>query len=301
MGNSEVGHLNLGAGAVVKQDLTRIDEAAEEGTLAENEVLRQAFEAGKESRVHLIGLVSEGGVHSAMRHLKALIELGAKLGVERPRDPRLHRRPRHAAEGAAPATSERSRAGCADAGAGRIGSVIGRYYAMDRDKRWGARPAGVRPARPRRRAASRRQRPRKPAEDAYDRERDRRVHHRHDRRRRGADPPRRQRAGVQLPPRPDARDHARARRPGVRRGRPQRAPPVEHYTCMTEYNEDWSFPVAFPPASPDGHAREHARRDRREAAARRRDREVPARDVLLQRRRGARLRRRAARAGAVPA
>jgi len=73
MGNSEVGHLNLGAGAVVKQDLTRIDEAAAAGALAGNAVLDGVF-AGAE-RVHLIGLVSDGGVHSGWRHLRALIEL----------------------------------------------------------------------------------------------------------------------------------------------------------------------------------------------------------------------------------
>ena len=65
MGNSEVGHLNLGAGAVVKQDLTRIDEAVADGSLAENEVLLAALRAAP--RVHLIGLVSDGGVHSSQR------------------------------------------------------------------------------------------------------------------------------------------------------------------------------------------------------------------------------------------
>ena len=67
MGNSEVGHLNLGAGAVVRQDLVRIDDAIADGRLAENEVLRAAF-AGAE-RVHLLGLVSDGGVHSSLEHL----------------------------------------------------------------------------------------------------------------------------------------------------------------------------------------------------------------------------------------
>ena len=82
MGNSEVGHLNLGAGAVVRQDLTRIDDAVEDGSFAENEVLRArlcrgAREAG---RLHLLGLVSEGGVHASMDHLRALIELAAARG-----------------------------------------------------------------------------------------------------------------------------------------------------------------------------------------------------------------------------
>src|SRR3712207_4587211 len=72
MGNSEVGHLNLGAGAVVKQDLLRIDEAIEDGSFARNETLREAFGAG---RVHLLGLVSGGGVHASMGHLRALLDM----------------------------------------------------------------------------------------------------------------------------------------------------------------------------------------------------------------------------------
>ena len=133
MGNSEVGHLNLGAGAIVKQDLVRIDEAIEDGSLAENEVLLEALRGAP--RVHFIGLVSEGGVHSADRHLKALIELAASEGVE---DLVIH------AFTDGRDTSPTSGAKClADverwseaAGVGRIGSVIGRYFAMDRDTRW---------------------------------------------------------------------------------------------------------------------------------------------------------------------
>src|SRR5438309_3060823 len=79
MGNSEVGHLNLGAGAVVMQDLTRIDLAVERGELSRNEVLRGAFSDAP--RLHLIGLVSDGGVHSGFGHLEALIHLAAELGV----------------------------------------------------------------------------------------------------------------------------------------------------------------------------------------------------------------------------
>src|SRR5437667_9372651 len=71
MGNSEVGHLNLGAGTVVKQDLTRIDEAIADGSFADNEALRAACAAGRESgRLHLLGLVSAGGVHASMEHLR---------------------------------------------------------------------------------------------------------------------------------------------------------------------------------------------------------------------------------------
>src|SRR5437763_10046539 len=73
MGNSEVGHLNLGAGAIVPQDLARIDKAVHDGTLGANETLLAALRDAP--RVHLIGLVSDGGVHSSDRHLKALIEL----------------------------------------------------------------------------------------------------------------------------------------------------------------------------------------------------------------------------------
>src|SRR3954462_2998254 len=79
MGNSEVGHLNLGAGAVVKQDLTRIDEAVEDGTLGENEALAAAMDGFE--RGHLIGLVSDGGVHSGWKHLEALIRLAGERGV----------------------------------------------------------------------------------------------------------------------------------------------------------------------------------------------------------------------------
>jgi 2,3-bisphosphoglycerate-independent phosphoglycerate mutase len=133
MGNSEVGHLNLGAGSVVMQDLTRIDAAADDGSLAANEVLRDAFAASE--RVHVIGLVSDGGVHSSMEHLRALIEMAASLKVS---DLVVH------AFTDGRDTTPKSGAGyleqvaewMADNDAGRIGSVIGRYYAMDRDKRW---------------------------------------------------------------------------------------------------------------------------------------------------------------------
>ncbi len=133
MGNSEVGHLNLGAGAVVKQDLTRIDEAADGGTLDENEVLVAAMSDA--DRVHLIGLVSEGGVHSGWKHLRALIDLAAAQGVQ---DLVIHAftdgRDTLPTSGAG--YLETVAGWCEEAGAGRIGSVVGRYFAMDRDKRW---------------------------------------------------------------------------------------------------------------------------------------------------------------------
>jgi 2,3-bisphosphoglycerate-independent phosphoglycerate mutase len=133
MGNSEVGHLNLGAGSIVPQDLARIDAAVREGTLADNEGLRAAFEGAP--RVHLIGLVSEGGVHSSTGHLKALIEIAAERGVE---DLVIHAftdgRDTSPTSGAG--SVARVEESCRTAGIGRIGSVVGRYYAMDRDKRW---------------------------------------------------------------------------------------------------------------------------------------------------------------------
>ncbi len=132
MGNSEVGHLNLGAGAVIKQDLTRIDEAVESGALAENPVLRAAFEGAP--RVHLVGLVSDGGVHSGWEHIEALLGLGKTLGAQ---DVVLH-----AFTDGRDTSPHGSRAFLAqaqtwaDAAGARIGSVIGRYYGMDRDQRW---------------------------------------------------------------------------------------------------------------------------------------------------------------------
>jgi 2,3-bisphosphoglycerate-independent phosphoglycerate mutase len=133
MGNSEVGHLNLGAGSIVPQDLARIDKAVEDGSLADNDVLQAALKDAP--RVHLIGLVSTGGVHSSHRHLKALVEIAGKAGVE---DLVVHA----FTDGrdTAPTSGAQSLADLDEwlraAGTGRIGSVVGRYYAMDRDKRW---------------------------------------------------------------------------------------------------------------------------------------------------------------------
>jgi 2,3-bisphosphoglycerate-independent phosphoglycerate mutase len=139
MGNSEVGHLNLGAGAVVRQDLTRIDDAIASGQLGDNRVVREALSGAE--RVHLIGLASDGGVHSSLEHLRALIELASTL---RARDLVVHcftdgrdTLPHSGAEHVAQVESW-----CAQASArtprlrARVGSVIGRYFAMDRDRRW---------------------------------------------------------------------------------------------------------------------------------------------------------------------
>jgi 2,3-bisphosphoglycerate-independent phosphoglycerate mutase len=134
MGNSEVGHLNLGAGAVVRQDLTRLDDAVADGSLAHNEVLRAALTGAP--RVHLIGLVSDGGVHSGWSHLRALIFMAARLGVQ---DLVLHAFSdgRDTLPTAGLGYLESVEGWMREAGAGRVGSVVGRYYAMDRDRRWG--------------------------------------------------------------------------------------------------------------------------------------------------------------------
>jgi 2,3-bisphosphoglycerate-independent phosphoglycerate mutase len=133
MGNSEVGHMNLGAGAVVMQDLTRIDEAASSGAFESNEVLRAAF--SDTGRVHLIGLVSDGGVHSGWAHLEALIRMGASMEVP---DLVLHAFTdgRDTLPHSGAGYLETVQGWMEDAGAGRIGSVVGRYWAMDRDRRW---------------------------------------------------------------------------------------------------------------------------------------------------------------------
>jgi 2,3-bisphosphoglycerate-independent phosphoglycerate mutase len=137
MGNSEVGHLNLGAGRIVYQDLTRIDRAIEEDDLARNPVLRDALARTKErdASLHLIGLHSTGGVHSHLRHLHALLRIAADAGVGKilvhaitdGRDvpPRCALHDLDATEAVFRAI-----------GRGRFATVSGRYYAMDRDKRW---------------------------------------------------------------------------------------------------------------------------------------------------------------------
>ncbi|MFN8162862.1 MAG: 2,3-bisphosphoglycerate-independent phosphoglycerate mutase [Solirubrobacterales bacterium] len=136
MGNSEVGHLNLGAGAIVKQDLARIDDAVADGTFFDNEALRAACQRARSSprgRLHLLGLVSDGGVHSGWEHLEACIELASQEGVP---DVVFHAFTDgrdtlpHGGRGYLAELERWLRQ------AGRIATVSGRYYAMDRDTRW---------------------------------------------------------------------------------------------------------------------------------------------------------------------
>ena len=251
MGNSEVGHLNLGAGSVVRQDLTRIDDAVADGTLAENEVLRSAFADAE--RVHLTGLVSDGGVHSGWEHLRALIALGGRLGVP---DLVVHAftdgrdtLPK-AGEGYLETVEGWLReAQGGGAGRARVGSVIGRYFAMDRDKRWDR------------------------VQQAYDLlVHGRGAHH-------AQDGPAAMRAayargetdefvtattvGEEARIRPGDSVIAFNFRPDRMReisqaladptfGEVERggAPPVRRYATMTEYREGWPYPIAFPPERP---------------------------------------------------
>src|SRR5690606_6242214 len=136
MGNSEVGHMNIGAGRIVYQDLVRINKALKEGELDQNPVLNEAFDYAKKNgrKVHFIGLVSDGGVHSHIEHLKGLISLAHSKGVG---DLFVH------AFLDGRDTDPRSGLGFLkeliahlSANTGHLASVIGRDYARDRDKRW---------------------------------------------------------------------------------------------------------------------------------------------------------------------
>jgi len=137
MGNSEVGHLNIGAGRVVFQDLTKVDLAIENGSFFSNPALVQAVEAARQrgTTLHILGLLSPGGVHSHEAHIHAMLELAARSGLKKifihafldGRDTP----PRSAAQSLQALQDK-----CAQLGAGRIASIVGRYFAMDRDNRW---------------------------------------------------------------------------------------------------------------------------------------------------------------------
>jgi 2,3-bisphosphoglycerate-independent phosphoglycerate mutase len=122
MGNSEVGHLTIGSGRVLDQDLQRINRAIEDGSFFENPALKAAF--GKGGDVHLLGLVSKGGVHSHLNHLKALLRFAPE------------RTWIHAFTDGRDVSPHAAEHDLAELPAGRIATVCGRYYAMDRDQRW---------------------------------------------------------------------------------------------------------------------------------------------------------------------
>jgi 2,3-bisphosphoglycerate-independent phosphoglycerate mutase len=230
MGNSEVGHLNLGAGAVVKQDLLRIDEAIENGSFVENEALKAACDT---ERLHLLGLVSDGGVHSSMGHLRALIELAGREGVADVvvhaftdgRDTNPDSGVRHVAE-------------VESWGGSRIATSSGRYYAMDRDNRWertqlayDAIVAGE--------AEFSAATGEEAVRQAYERgETDEFIKPTLVG---GEGKLREDDSAIFFNFRPD-----RARQLTQKLGEAGR-----RLTTLTEYHEDWDYPVAFPPARPD--------------------------------------------------
>jgi 2,3-bisphosphoglycerate-independent phosphoglycerate mutase len=246
MGNSEVGHLNLGAGAVVKQDLTRIDEAVRDGTLASNDALRAAVDGAP--RVHLIGLVSDGGVHSGWTHLEALIALA---GANAP-EVVVHAFTdgRDTLPDAGAGFVEQVERWCASAGIARVGSVVGRYFAMDRDRRWdrtqkafdllvhGRAPHHAGSGAEAVRAAYERGEtdefiePTTVGEEARIRPGD---------------------SVVAFNFRPDRmRQITRAlAEPGFDEVDRGGADVVHRYTTLTEYQEGWPYPIAFPPARPE--------------------------------------------------
>jgi 2,3-bisphosphoglycerate-independent phosphoglycerate mutase len=239
MGNSEVGHLNLGAGAVVKQDLTRIDEAVADGTLADNEALAAAMDGFE--RVHLIGLVSDGGVHSGWTHLEALIALAGERGVPdlvihaftdgRDTSPTGGEQYVQQVQEWAETVSPPAHA--------RIGSVVGRYYAMDRDKREERTKAavdllldGV--------SAHHANDPVQAVRDSYERDP------------RGDEFVAATSIGAEARVRPQDSVIAFNFRPDrMRQLTAVLGPQVARYTTLTEYEEGWPWPVAFPPMRPE--------------------------------------------------
>ena len=137
MGNSEVGHLNIGAGRVVWQDVVRIDQMLKNDQLDRVETIQDSFRRAKNGngRLHLLGLVSDGGVHSHQTHLYSLLKVAKEVGVPkvyvhffgdgRDTDPK-------SATGYLQQLLDKIK----EIGIGQIGTVVGRYYIMDRDKRW---------------------------------------------------------------------------------------------------------------------------------------------------------------------
>jgi 2,3-bisphosphoglycerate-independent phosphoglycerate mutase len=225
MGNSEVGHLNLGAGAIVPQDLARIDKAVEDGSLADIPALKEALDA---DRVHLIGLVSDGGVHSSIDHLRALAELAdGDVVVHAFTDGR----------DTSPTSGAGSLAEVESWGTVRVGSVVGRYFAMDRDKRWDRTEKAVKlllEGEAEHHADTGEQAVR----DAYERdETDEFITP--------------TTVGEEARIRPGDSVIAFNFRPDrMRQITEKLSETVDRYVTMTRYEEDWDYPVLFPPKRP---------------------------------------------------
>src|ERR1700758_5510312 len=135
MGNSEVGHLNIGAGRIVHMDITRIDLLIANKQLQSVPLFQQAMQRGRQHRLHLMGLLSDGGVHSHINHLFALLDMAKQYQVK---DVFIHcfmdgrDTPPHSGRDYIRQLRQKIR----ELGIGQIASVVGRYYAMDRDNRW---------------------------------------------------------------------------------------------------------------------------------------------------------------------
>ena len=248
MGNSEVGHLNLGAGAVVKQDLARIDDAIADGSFFDNAALKAACATARDGtgRLHAMGLVSDGGVHSGFDHLRALIELAAREHVP---DLVIH------AFTDGRDTLPESGAGfvaelegwLAEYG-GRIGTVCGRYWGMDRDRRWDrterAWQAIVRAEGKAAGDAAEAVRA-SYAEGVTDEFVEPVVIERYEGLREGD-------AAIHFNFRPDrARQLVRALAEEGFDEFDRGGAPLPPLTTFTEYREGWPYPVAFPPSDPE--------------------------------------------------
>ncbi len=137
MGNSEVGHTNIGAGRIVYQELTRITKSAQDGDMEKNEALLKAMNNAKENgkALHFMGLLSDGGVHSHNTHLYALLEMAKKLGVEKV-FVHCFMDGRDVPPSSGKDYVKELMGKLEEIGVGKIATVMGRYYAMDRDNRW---------------------------------------------------------------------------------------------------------------------------------------------------------------------
>ena len=282
MGNSEVGHLNIGAGRVVMQDLPRIDHAIESGELAKNPVLGRFIEQLKQTggTCHLMGLVSPGGVHSHQNHAVALAKILERAGIPVAFHAFMDGRdtpPRAGADYMARLVADLPPSV-------PIATVSGRYYAMDRDNRWERVSKAYDGDRRRQGRAVRRsgRRDRRRLQQG----RHRRVHPAGRHRRLSRHARRRRRALLQLPRRPRARAARRDPRSEFSGFQRTRTVKIAAAAGMTQYSEAAERVPAG--ALPAAVAVEHPRRGRRarrpHAAAHGRDREISARHVFPQRR-----------------
>lgn len=250
MGNSEVGHLNLGAGRVIYQDTTRISKAIEDGEFAGNAELLATIAAAKEAggRLHIAGLLSPGGVHSLDEHLFAMVRLAAQHGVQ----VRVHAildgrdMPPRSAE----PTLAKMQALLDELDAGQFASIVGRYFAMDRDNRWDRVEKAYR--------VMVEAQAEHTAPDALTA-----LHEAYSRDENdefvaatviaGADGMRDGDAMMFMNFRADrAREITRAiALPDFTEFDRPRHPTLSRFTCLTEYQKDFGLPVAFPPVRPD--------------------------------------------------